>query len=139
MTEDQKTLRARYKAAKAEWDRLSAKEDAIIKKATAEIKPRLDAAYDALDAIRNELPEDVGTCEHCDEPIFESDLYAPGGDVMLCHEHAPMLSDVIEYLEGIVAEGDGDESRNHEDAVADLASCRDDLAKNGDRKAVYTA
>ena len=90
-------------------------------------------------AVVEDAPEPIGTCESCGVDIHEGDKCCHTTDgCVLCVEHAPMLSDVLRQMDEVLERGDAegcydlteDELREDRDSIAN------DIAKNGDRKAV---
>lgn len=91
------TTKAEWKAAKAEVEAIEKEREALL----APTKERYDAARDRLELIEEELPEFVGRCEGCTEPIWEGERYAydSEGGVFMCEECAPSWGDMLKNPE----------------------------------------
>ncbi len=91
------TPREKWKAAKADLDAVWAERDALV----AHLDDRLDAASEAEDLARDALPDLIGNCEGCSEPIFEGDLYL-GGEYPTCRKCSPTWRDLADRPEDFV-------------------------------------
>jgi len=87
------STREEWKVAKAAVDAIEKEREALL----APTKERYDAALEQLDLIEESLPEHLGRCEGCDEPIWEGDRYAYGNEdcIYLCENCAPSWGDML--------------------------------------------
>lgn len=85
--------REAWKAAKAELEAIEAERAALL----APTNERYDAACDRLEIVEDSLPDRVGRCEGCDEPIWEGERYAYGSEdcIYLCEQCAPSWGDML--------------------------------------------
>lgn len=85
---------------KEDWKPARAAVEAIEKERAALLKPtngRYMAARDRLDAIEAALPEIIGRCEGCEEPIFDGERYSYDSinAIHLCEECSPSYADML--------------------------------------------
>lgn len=94
----------------------------------------------ALAQEGDEVPEHVGTCEACSKAIVDGEKYASTTDgCSLCFDCAPMLSDVVRQMDEALVNGEAENwfDLSEHELRADRESIAEDIATNGDRKAVH--
>lgn len=113
-----------WKAAKAEVEAIEKEREALL----APTKERYDAACDRLEMIEDELPELVGRCEGCCEPIWEGDRYASDSEngIVLCEPCAPSWGDMLKNPDHFY-DADGE----YHTAESAKAACDAHLAAGG--------
>lgn len=74
-------------------------------------------------------------CESCGKPIYEGDMYQPGGECDFCPEHAATLTDIVDFWERDIADVEHpcwpDVFDSIEDAQAHVESLREQIARDG--------
>ena len=135
--------RAAYMAAQARMDAVEAERDRIIKAATAHLDAEWTAAEEALEDLRETMPEYRGRCETCAAPLFDGDLahddYESG--IMFCADHAPMVSDCLECWRreaaSLRARGQPEIDEMGHPIAETVAALEAQIAADGDQRAVF--
>lgn len=96
--------REEWKAAKAEVEAIEAERRALL----APTEARYLAAEARLEDIEGDLPEFIGRCEGCTEPVWEGDLHSYDSEngLVFCEECSPTWRDMQNEPENFY-NGDG--------------------------------
>lgn len=84
----------------------------------APTEERRRAARARLYAIEEEIGDYLGSCENCEEPIFEGEPYHNATDVLFCKRCTPTYADMLDNPESYWIDKDEDLHHTPETAKA---------------------